>query len=382
MSTKETETSVVSVVVFSATMAMAGLLLGETGAALERITAELAISPTRQGVLVASRFVGGILIGLLLWLDSSALRLRTLVIVSVSAVAASGLTLLRPTYGGALLTASVRGLAAGALIPLSGVFASSQRRWPTGFVSAIVNTSLSAGLVGVSALSIYLSRIADVSWRTYWVAPSLLSLAILVVLPFVRMPEAIRGAETGRRTTNWALAAAGLLLIGSEAVLLGWMPAQSAMLAESGRSGEWFALLVMLGIFFGRLLSIFVFRKVRASRVLLFSACAVIVAGIAWIVLRELAWLTVFLSGLATSALFPALISTTAEVDPAGAPATITALGWTGAVGGTVVPVAAGVMVSIGVPVHWSSIAVFVPVVCALPLFFNVLRPRPAIRTN
>ena len=350
-------------------------MLGETGAAMERITVALDVSPTRQGVLVSARFIGGILIGFLLWLDSSALRLRLLVFVSVGAVAVSGLALLRPTYGGALLTAAVRGLAAGALIPLSGVFSSSQKRWPTGFVSAVVNTSLSAGLVIVSVVSIALARIATISWRAYWIAPSVLSLVILVVLPFTHFPVAARGGGAGRRTTNWTLALAGLLLIGSEAVLLGWMPAQSAILAQNGRSGEWFALLVMLGIFVGRVLSIFVFRRVRAFSVLLVSAFAIIASGAGWIVWREAAWLTILLSGLATSALFPALVSTTAEVDPTGATATITALGWTGAVGGTLLPVAAGAMLSMGVAVRWSSVAVALPVLCALPLILRAALP-------
>ncbi len=380
MSTGETESSVASVALFSVAMCMVGLLIGETGAVLERITAELDISPTRQGILVSSRFVGGILVGFLLWLDSSALRIRLVLAISAVAVALSGLTLLRPTYGGALVTASIRGLAAGALIPLSGVFASSQKRWPTGFVAAIVNTSVSAGLVAVSLVSLHLSGVSGISWRAYWVAPSVLSLAIVVALPFVRFPGAGDVTRTGRRKTNWPLALAGFLIIGSEAVLLGWMPAQSAAVTAHGRPGEWFALLVMLGVFAGRLLSISVFKRIRAFHVLLFSACAVIASGVAWIVWRETAWLTILLSGLATSALFPALISTTTEVDPTGAPATITALGWTGAIGGTVVPIAAGVTLSAGVPIRWSSAAVFVPVLCALPLIVRSARRRPRIR--
>ncbi|MCG8479315.1 MAG: hypothetical protein MI724_09495 [Spirochaetales bacterium] len=382
MNANERGSNAASVAVFSVTMCMVGLMLGETGAALERITVELDMSPTRQGTLVASRFIGGILIGFLLWLDSSSLRIRRLVAASVLAVALSGLPLLRPTYGGALLTASIRGLAAGALIPLSGVFASSQRRWPTGFVSAIVNTSVSAGLVAVSLVSLHLSGIAGISWRAYWIAPSIVSLTILLVLPFVPFPEVGTVAEPRRRRTNWSLAAAGFLLIGSEAVLLGWMPAQSAALTAHGRPGEWFALLVMLGVLAGRVLSIYVLKRVRARHALLCSACAVIAAGIAWIVWREAAWLTILLSGLATSALFPALISTTAEVDPVGAPATITALGWTGAIGGTVVPIAAGVMLSAGVAVRWSSVAVFAPVLCALPLIFRTIRPRPSVSAD
>ena len=382
MNTKETGSGAASVALFSVTMCMVGLTLGETGAALQRMTGELDMSPTGQGVLVASRFVGGILVGFLLWLDSSALRIRLLVAVSTVAVALSGLLLMRSTYTAALLIASIRGLAAGALIPLSGVFAAAQQRRPTGFVSAIFNTSVSAGLVAVSLVSLHLSGTAGISWRAYWFAPSAVSLLILVVLPFVTFPEVEGVAETGRRRTNWSLAAAGFLLIGSEAVLLGWMPAQSAALASRGGSGEWFALLVMLGILTGRLFSIWVFKRVRALYVLLFSAWAVVAAGIAWIVWREAAWLTILLAGLATSALFPALISTTAEVDPADASATITALGWTGAVGGTVVPLAAGAMLSAGVSVRWSSVAVVAPVLCALPLIVRATRPPSSVRTK
>jgi MFS family permease len=311
MSTSEPHrASSASFVFFAVTMFLVGMEMAETGAALERMTTALDLTPSQQGLLVSLRFVGGLVVGLLLWAGHAHVRFKEALGAALILVAVSGPFLLLHSYGAALTVAILRGLSMGAVIPLSGMFAAAQRRWKPGQVAATVNATLSAGMVVLSLFATVLAATIEVSWEAYWVPASVLGAVLLLVLPFVVFPRSGAGARAGagagggpgvaagaragagaddgadaggatperRRAhregvgpiagTTWAYAAAGLLLVGSESVLLGLMPAQTVFASGSGAGGELLALYLMAGVLVGRTAGAWLFSRFATVRVL------------------------------------------------------------------------------------------------------------------
>jgi fucose permease len=170
------------------------------------------------------------------------------------------------------------------------------------------------------------------------------------------------------KTTNWAYAAAGLFLVGSEGTLLGLMPAQSVTVSSSGLGGEVLALLLMSGMFVGRVAGTKLFSVTTVTRVLTGSATILVVAAALWSLVPEAAPVMLFLLGCATANLFPGTISHISETHPWAASATIAALGCTGGLGGTVVPALAGTALDLGLSVHLVSSFVIVPTAVAYAL--------------
>jgi MFS family permease len=340
-------------------MFLVGMQMAETGAAMARMSRALALSPGQQGVLVSLRFIGGVVIGLLLWAGHARVRVKAALAAALAVAASSGALLAVPSFAAAAVVAALRGLSVGAIIPLSGMFAAAQGRWPAGVVTSVVNASVSGGLVAVSAVAMLLSGVPGLTWQSYWLPASLVSVLLLVLLPRVEFPasgpkaagsgsdshsdpprigEGVAG-QPGRRSparrTSWGLAVAGLLIVGSEGTLFGLLPAISAARGTVGLSGELYALLLMGGVLLGRTGGTFLFRVLSTPRVLAASTVFLAAVGLCWAFAPALLPLWVGLIGIATASLFPGLVAFVSDERPESASATIAAIGWTGGLGGT-----------------------------------------------
>ncbi len=357
---------------FSAAMFCVGMQMAETGAALERMTRSLNLDSTQQGLLVSVRFVGGIVVGFLLWAGHSRVSFRKALAAALVLLTVSGILLLFPSYSSALLVATLRGLSVGAVIPLSGMFAAAQKRWSPGLVASTVNAAVSAGLVLLSLIALLLSSSPSIPWQAYWAVSGALGLGLLVALPWVSFPaEKARKQAPASPGTDWLLAASGLLLVGSESVLLGLIPAKSVEVAPLSFGGELYALILMTGILLGRTGGAFLFRLFSTLRVIRGSVAIVVLGGVLWSLVPSFAPVSVFLSGVGTAALFPGLVAFASERSPGSAGATIAAIGWTGGLGGTVLPAVTGLILSAGAPNQLTSAFV---VSAALGAYGLVLR--------
>ncbi len=373
---------------------------------MERMTLALTLSPPQQGLLVSTRFVGGVVVGLALWAGHTRVLFRHVLAAALGLLTASAALLPVPTFGAALLISAFRGLSVGAIIPLSGMYAAAQRRWAAGSIASAVNASVSAGLVLVSAVAFTLSTRAGIPWQAYWVASSVVGMVLLVALPLVRFPTTEEGQDSppvsgdGESTgvgagepagrTDWSLAFAGLLVVGAESVLLGLLPAYSASEFSSvvaggaptvlgrisGYGGEIFALLLMSGILLGRSLGTVWFKVAETQVILPFAILSLTVAGALWSIVPGLSPIVIVLLGLATATMFPGLIAFVSEFSPRRATATIAAIGWTGGAGGTLVPMLAGAIISAGLSPRGASLFVFVPALGALSLVLLRARGR------
>ncbi|NBF40585.1 MAG: MFS transporter [Spirochaetes bacterium] len=396
MSTSEPHhASPASFVYFAVTMFLVGMEMAETGAALERMTTALDLTPSQQGLLVSLRFLGGLVVGLLLWAGHAHVRFKEALGVALILVVVSGPFLLFHSYGAALTVAILRGLSMGAVIPLSGMFAAAQRRWKPGQVAATVNATLSAGMVLLSLFATVLAATMDVSWEAYWVPASVLGAVLLLVLPFVVFPRSGAGARAGagagggpsvaadagggpgavtperRRAhrgsdgpiagTTWTYAAAGLLLVGSEGVLLGLMPAQTVLASGTRAGGELLALYLMAGVLVGRTAGTWLFSRFATVRVLTGSIAVLAAAAVVWTVFPSVAPAMLFVLGCATANLFPGIISHISHERPESAGATIASIGWTGGLGGAVVPSLAGAALGAGLSVRLLTLFVIIP---------------------
>lgn len=170
-------------------MFLVGMQMAETGAALQRIANDLLLEPSREGLLVSVRFVGGIAVGLALWMGIKRVRTKRMFVTALLLVTLSGPLLAVERYESVLLVAILRGLSVGAIIPLSGIYASAQMRWSAGFVAAVVNAAVSAGLIVLSALALAMSTAAGIPWQLYWAIPSALGAILLLLLPLTRLPD-------------------------------------------------------------------------------------------------------------------------------------------------------------------------------------------------
>ncbi|MFO7780614.1 MAG: hypothetical protein R6W94_03225, partial [Spirochaetia bacterium] len=216
-----------------------------------------------------------------------------------------------------------------------------------------------------------------------------LGAVLLLMLPFVVFPRSGAGAgegggeeagagrgsaratREGRRAhrrahgpivrTTWTYAAAGLLLVGSEGVLLGLMPAQTVVASGTGTGGELLALYLMAGVLVGRTAGTWLFSRFATVRVLTGSIVVLAAAAIGWTVFPSIAPAMLFVLGCATANLFPGIISHISHERPASAGATIASMGWTGGLGGTVVPSLAGAALGAGFPVRLLTVFVIIP---------------------
>ena len=349
-----------SLIYASLAMATAGLLIGETGASLSLMVEALALDAAAQGSIVAVRFVGGVVCGLLLWVRARSLPLGRGIQLSLLATLVTTPLLLLGSYRAAWTVALVRGLTVGFIIPATGVFASRQQRWSVGETAAVVNAALSAGLVLVSAVALVLAGGPAPRWELYWLVGPLLALGTLIVgaAGGAQMVAEDRRANHGRpavpaareallpvlrrllRSTVWRFSLASFFIVGTESVLLGLMPRLTALAGPgTGAATERFALAVMVGILVGRLVGTVVLRAVPPQRVVLGSVAGLLLAGGIW-ALSGGWWLTVamVLLGLATANVFPAVVGVISRTLGAEAPVTVASLGWMGGSGGTVVP--------------------------------------------
>jgi len=376
-------------------MFVVGMQMAETGAALDLMTRRLALTPSQQGLLVSVRFVGGLVVGLALWLSHARIRFRPALAASLVLVVISGPMLARPSFATAMTIAALRGVSMGAVIPLSGMYAAAQRRWKPGQVAAAVNATLSAGMVVLSLFAFFLSATAAAEWQTYWAPAAVLAALLLLGLPWIGFPRAAgdeasepthgRGNVGSRgsggrlgsvvRRTTWAYAAAGLLLVGSEGTLLGLFPAQTVVLADTGFGGELLALLTMSGVLVGRAAGTRLFALFSTVQVLSGSVGAFVAAAVAWSLVPAAAPLVLFLLGFSTANLFPGMISYISHERPQSAGATIAAIGWSGGLGGTLVPALAGAGLGVGLPLPWLSAFLILPTLGAY-LLARTIDPR------
>ncbi|MFO8063045.1 MAG: MFS transporter [Spirochaetia bacterium] len=363
---KRPQSSTASVVFFSVAMFMVGLQIAETGAALERMTASLGLSSSQQGVLVSLRFIGGLVVGLMLWVGHARVHFKRLLSASLAVVLLTGPLLFAPSYGVVVLIAALRGLAMGAIIPLSGMFSAAQTARPSGTVASVVNAALSAGLVILSLFATVLAARLDVGWEIYWAPASVLAVILLLVIPFISFPQSPKPApgeeyRNPAKHTVWGYSVAALFLVGSEGVLLGLMPAQSTVISESALGGEFLALLLMTGVLVGRVTGTQLFKTVPSGQVIAGSVATLVVAALVWSLVPPAAPVLLFVLGFSTGNLFPGLVSHISETAPEGAGATIASMGWTGGLGGTVIPALTGASLGAGLPVRLVTVFVIVP---------------------
>ncbi len=375
-----------SIPFFTAAMFLVGMQMAETGAALDHMARSLSLDSSEQGLLVSLRFVGGLVVGLFLWAGHARVRFSGALAVALGLVVLSGPLLFVESYAAALAIAGLRGLAMGTVIPLSGMFSAAQEMKPTGQVAAGVNAALSAGMVVLSLVATVFAATIGVGWQAYWAAASIMALLMLILLPFVAFPPvpergedrpreqgASSFARAGRlrgiivyltqltQGTTWSFAAAGLLLVGSEAVLLGLIPALTVRVAGGRFGGELLALLLMTGVLIGRVAGTVLFKRFTTMQVVTVSAVTVVVAALIWGLVSPLAPAMLVMLGVATGNLFPGMIAHISHARPSEASATIASIGWTGGLGGTVVPALAGAALGSGVPPRWVSLFVIVP---------------------
>ncbi len=339
-------------------MFLVGMQMAEVGAVLGRLARELLLSDSQQGLLVASRFIGGTICGILVWLLAAGRNIKLVLAMCLSVVVLTGPLLLVNSYAGALLVSLLRGAVVGSIIPLSGIFAAIQTSRPVSTVTSFVNAAVSAGSVTLSGAALWFSSIQGLAWQFYWLPPTigaLVSLGLLPIVSFPRSPVPTRPAARGfrrvvalLRQTPWSLATVGFLVVGSEAIFLGLIPARSALVSDSGGDGELFALVLMFGVLVGRLAATRVFLRVATTKVFYASAASLVMVSLLWALLPQVSIAWVFLMGLSTAALFPALVSFIAHVRPSVAEAGIAAAGWNGGVGGTVVPAVIGLLLQAG----------------------------------
>lgn len=368
-------------------------MLAETGATLGRMTVQLGLSPGQQGLLVSARFVGGVVLGLVLWAGSARLKLRSIYGLSVAAVLLSGALLLVPGYQSALLIATIRGLSVGALIPLSGVYAANQHERDAGPVTAIVNAALSAGLVTLSIVALALSGAAALPWQFYWVLPTLVSLALLILFPRVTFPSvgeelAATSGSTDRpgapagllARTDWTIAISAAFTVSAESVLIGLVPVRTAEIGGMALSVEVIALVLVTGVMIGRFLGRRWIQRLGPARLFVRAIVSLCAAGALWTALLVadgvlpagvaslFSAVVVFALGLSTATIFPALVSYSALSDRTVATTTISAIGWTAGIGGTGMPAAAGAALGVGLSNTFSMIFVAGPALVALLL--------------
>lgn len=380
-----------SLIYASLAMATAGLLIGETGASLSLMVDSLSLDASAQGSIVAVRFIGGVVCGLLLWVRARTLPLGRGIQISLLATVVTTPLLMAGSYAAAWTVALVRGLTVGFVIPASGVFASRQQRWSTGGAAAIMNAALSAGLVLVSVIALLLSGGSGQRWELYWLVGPVLALVTLLVgwaggavmvaednrragrrsratgavpdaattspqaplpgrdgrshadsgagsaSPREPLPAAIRRLA---QATVWRFSLASFFIVGTESVLLGLMPRLTALAGPgTGAATERFALAVMLGILAGRLLGTAILRRVQPQAVVTTSVLALLAAGAFWSVAGgPVLGPAMFLMGLATANVFPSVVGVISRSLGSEAPVTVASMGWMGGLGGTAVP--------------------------------------------
>ncbi len=325
--------------------------MAETGVTLLHVSRELSLSAAQEGLIVSSRFVGGIVVGLILWTRREVVPIRPTLLIANAVVAISGVLLLIPGLESLLAVSALRGLVAGFVIPLAGMFSSLQRRWRPGFVAALTNAALSFGLFALAAVGTVLGflRGMEVPWRVYWVAGPIVAIASILVGSFARIatPSAQRRKNTQGALrllvseTSWRFTTIGFFMVGIEASLFGLLPAVSARAAITGpQLAEVYALAVLGGVLVGRLSSTAWLPLFHPAMIVKSSVLVLATFGTIWWsgVLSPL--ISLFFVGLGTSVLFPSTLALIIARLGVHAPRTIAATGWSGGVGGTLVPLA------------------------------------------
>jgi hypothetical protein len=420
-----------SIVYVSLAMVTVGMLIAETGASLDLLVHQLNLTEAQQGSIISARFLGGVAFGVFLWVRAATVPLGRWFQGSLLLTVATVPLLFVQTFPSAYVAALLRGLTAGFVIPAAGMYATSQRRWPVGMTSGIVNAALSGGLVLVSVAAFSISRGAWARWEVYWgMAPAVAVVTLLVgYLGGASISASVPSAAPGRgngggspgtevagsefsgagvsappsrshRTigpsipgappsllaglrrlaaeTATPFAAAAFFIVGTEAILFGLMPRLSALLAVERTlpsavgwvwSTEQYALAVMVGVFVGRVGGSFVLRVVRPGHVLIASAASLLAFGVLWL-FSSPPWLALSALGfgLSTANFFPALVGAVAEALDRRSPTTIAAMGWTGAAGGTLVPPVAAMLLAAGLPFALMGVVAPLPSVVAVVL--------------
>lgn len=344
-------------------MLMVGLQIGETGAALDLMTRSLSLTDGQQAAIVSLRAFGGVVSGLVIWLAAMRLRIGLILGMVHVSILASALLLPSGTYASALLISAIRGIAAGAVVPLSGIFASRQQDRPSGEVAATVNAAVSAGLFAVSGFAAILAATNEPDWRLYWIPSVAVSTLLLLMLPrsgFTGRAAQSRNPETAARLplatrlrnqvsgTAWVFAIAVFFLVGAEIMIFGLVPARSVARGPIQLSGEFYALAVMGGVLVGRIMASGLLNRFLPGSVAASAGTGVIASAALWTLIPRLTLLWVLCMGLATASFFPAMVGLVSRAVPSRAARTIGAAGWTGGLGGVVVPAIVGVALERG----------------------------------
>lgn len=374
----------------AATLAL-GFLAGETGPALAALSRQVGLSPVQEGLVVSIRFVGSFVASLLVWFFSRAPRIRALVAAALALIAASSLLLPAGTYSAALLVAGFRGISLGVLVTMMGVFVSDRTQGRPAVTAAALNASVSVGLVLPATLGIFLAGHMSTPWQAYWV-PSAVAATVAFFLvagtQFDRSPDQQSYPVTvaGRRTlwsvlprTQWGLAATVFLIVGTEAILLGLLPAVGSRLNNGSAAAEGLAFSFMGAIFVGRFAGLLWVRLIRLSGLLVLLAILITPAVIAWGAAGQSGMyvLTAGL-GLLSAPLYPAIVGFISEGPAARRRATSAAAGWAGGLGGAAIPAIAGLSLDNGVPGSLLGAFVAVPLGLAAILVVREARRRRA----
>lgn len=342
-------------------MVLAGSLGTETGAVLLSIGIDLDIGYDALGVLVSSRFVGGMVgpIALLVWPPRR--HVIPVYLVATSLVIISMIPLLfardLPTL---LAVGLMRGAAAGLIIPASNYTVRTWFSHRAGRYASLVNAAFGLGMVAMPLAAQRFVRDPSL-WRWAWSISALIaagSVCYMVVLMLQRRGRVVppNGATTDRvpdaadtapkpKALDYVLVQLLVVfIVAAEATVVGWMPSLVGL--GTGFDAAPLALAISLAILCGRLLSgyasdrVGVARYHRASVLLLVTAFLVPPGALVWLGgYAHATW-----AGLAMSGIYPTMIALIVQRFAASDRRTYMGIGISGGIGGALAGVLVGVL--------------------------------------
>lgn len=347
---------------------MAGILGAEVGAALPWIASALALGPDELGWIVSSRFVGGLVTTLVLVAWPPRRSFLPAVIVGLLFTAISALLTVTADSFGALFVASLlRGMTAGLLISNANFAVNAWFAHRPGRYAALVNAAFGAGLVLAPPLAGVAWRYTGLWWTAWMPAVAVAGITLPLVLTWWRS-LAITDRDDPPRPANGtamrptpegdaasavatappatihpvAIQATTVLIVGVEALVLGWVPtaiATSTTLASDGA-----AFLIAIAIFLGRIAAAAWSDGANVARWHRWSVVALIVAFV--LTIRPVGLVVgaavALVAGAAMSGLFPTIVAMLVRGGTPGGGRAFMLLGVSGALGGTALPAIVG----------------------------------------
>lgn len=357
----------------AAGMLTVGYLASETGVVLPNLATIYDLTADQLGLVVSIRFLGSVIAGLFMFLMGSRFRYVTylagsavlnlltgcLLLFADSYVAVLAVSLLR----GGCLTATIANTNGALEAWFSGAKAERANRVHAYFGIGLVLAPLVALAAGRSALG----------WRAVWAGPAVGGFTVLALLRGApttdprSTPDAESAGDAGMRAgtaTRWdrdlvaavgAAVAIAFVNVGVEAVILGWSPtilggyADGGTMAAIGPAAV-ISLVLSVGVFAGRRSAARLVSRLTPPRYYVASAVFVAICGLLTTLIagpaggrpRFIAIVLALILGLATSALYPVLVSRVGSLGRRTAGRIFAVFELGAACGGTVFPALVG----------------------------------------